>query len=804
MSLFKNKKTIVFFVSAIMLAASFFPQLFMGRAFSNGDALWTFYPEFAFYKNQLIHHVSFLWTNGILSGFPIYLDLSGGFFSPLNMVLFKYLSIFTAYNIAIFCGIALMFLFTYLFARSISLSRPASLITAIAFSFGYHNSNWSNNLPVVNALFTLPMLLFVLTKIRQGKLAYTLLGIAGITYSLISCQPQWVLLAIIGAGLYALYLTTEAAGKWDLRNLAANYKVLLALVLMAGLGAAIASFQLIPSQKFTAISARSAGLSFNDAMVSAQTPVDWVWYVLPEFQLPRINTSEPTLYVGILPLFFAIIAVFGNTIKSRRIRFFAYFFLFGLVGALWYSPIFWLIHNLPVLKYFRGSNRMMYIGNLGLSVLAGYGLDLLLQRGLKDSVYALGLKILGYLALVVGIVVAVGNLIYLFLKDHILNVLFRYFDTYYYPHTTHLPIEHYHNVIKTMLNNVFANIGFGNIKFLVPFMALIGGYMLLRRFPYGRATSQNSFIAIAVAFVFLNLAAIHPNFYQILPTEALATKPDVAEYLSKNNGDFRAFSLFSGISEFEKLDTAHWDTANAKDIIEFQKNDVVANLNMLYGFNSPDGYNNLMPYRNAKILALLGSQRATAGDSLAYNPEGMSEKLNSVVERLPLFSMLNVKYLISAYELPATDKLELVHTTKATRFEIPIFVYENKNALPELYLAENPVFIPENNETSSYTAVTRDKNDFSKQTFIECGSSCPEGEVAPNDSISIEKDSDGFVALKADIDKGRWVIFSQSNVPGWKIALDGNPARSYMANYLFHAVYIPSGTHEVVFEYKGI
>ena len=152
-----NKKT-AFVVGSVMLIAVFAPQLFGGFAYSNGDPLLAYYPNLTFYKAQLLSGQSFLWTPGLLSGFPLYSDLLGGLYSPVNYLLFKYFSVFTAYNLAILTAASLIFLCTYFFMREIKVTRAGSLVATIAFTFGYHISNWSNVIPSVNTYFLMPLL----------------------------------------------------------------------------------------------------------------------------------------------------------------------------------------------------------------------------------------------------------------------------------------------------------------------------------------------------------------------------------------------------------------------------------------------------------------------------------------------------------------------------------------------------------------------------------------------------------------------------------------------------------------------
>jgi len=75
---------------------------------------------------------------------------------------------------------------------------------------------------------------------------------------------------------------------------------------------------------------------------------------------------------------------------------------------------------------------------------------------------------------------------------------------------------------------------------------------------------------------------------------------------------------------------------------------------------------------------------------------------------------------------------------------------------------------------------------------------------SPRDTLMITKTEDGNIQATAHIEKGRWFISSESNLPGWEAAIDGQTVPIYTANYIFQAVYIPAGTHELALKYKGI
>jgi len=797
-----DKSFLIFFISAFLLVVLFIPQ-FLGFAYSNGDAVFSFYPALQFYSQQLRGENNFLWSDAVLTGFPVYLDLLGGLRSPINFIIFKYLSVVDAYNVAIFIGTALLFTFSYLAGRGFGISPFGALFSAIAFSFGYHQSNWSSNIAVVNAMFVLPLLAYVLNKVMSGKYWYILWGGLGVGYALISGQPQWVLMGFVGGALLIFSKSLSGRKERKIKHCIIIFTSILAIALI---GFVLAYFQLAPSQIIASLSARSQGISFSAAQISALNPLDLIWYILPNITFKYLNAQEPTLYIGMLPILFAIISVLKNW-KERKIWPFLAMFIFGIAASFKYSPVFWLIHQLPIFEYFRGSNRWMYIGNFGLAMMAGVGLDLALSGSVTKEIWALVKKSLGYIIATVAMVVTLANVIFWPLKNTILTLLYNYFDSNLYAKTSGgLPLEHYHNAIKSLVMNNFSNISLLNVKFVLALVFLGISYLMIKKISSTNVGYRATFSIIAISA--FNLVILHPNYYEIISHKVIEEKPAIVnEIYGRENetNSFRIFSVLTGSAVDQKLRTNYSGAYDMKDQIIFERDVLETNIDQFWNLDSVDGLNNLMPRRVARLLAILGSERATMGNSLAYADMKIDEKLASITGRLNLFSMLNTKYLVSAYELPETGDLLLIKTASSTRFNIPIYLYENKKVMPRIYFANSIEFIIDTDEEKNFKTEIESNTDYSKKTFIEC-SDCQEYRNLPSneDKIDIKEYKDGYLNLNTQTERGRWLIFSESNLPGWRITIDGQNTQSYMANYLFHGLYIPKGDHNVMFEYVGI
>ncbi|MCA9925082.1 MAG: YfhO family protein, partial [Anaerolineales bacterium] len=60
------------------------------------------------------------------------------------------------------------------------------------------------------------------------------------------------------------------------------------------------------------------------------------------------------------------------------------------------------------------------------------------------------------------------------------------------------------------------------------------------------------------------------------------------------------------------------------------------------------------------------------------------------------------------------------------------------------------------------------------------------------------------VIVRTDSTDDSFLLLTDAYYPGWEVTIDDEPGRIFQADGMFRAVFVPVGSHEVVFAYKGV
>ena len=787
----------------ILVFIIFIPVLFFKKLFSGFDLLLVFYP----YSFHFLHSQSF-WASGILSGFNIGATPSAFagnwvYYFFANGIGFRFFDFITFYNFIIFFYFILTALFSYLAARMLGFDKWVSTLIASVYIFSAYNLSWMVNIVTAASLFIFPAFVYFLFKFKENRnWLWPSLGGLVLGFGLIMAHPQFALIAVFGGSLFSLFLVFEDGFK------SPKWIFLAAFLAICFIGFALSAFQLIPEYQTSQLSQRGLTLSFSESQECALIPLDFVRYFIPNFNF--LVSCESLLYVGVLPLILAILAIAYYRIEKKRVFFWMFLLAFSILFSIKYSLLAWIFHQLPIWRSVRAPGHFLMLSDFALAVLAGFGFNWILENkeNFKNLKIFQWIKrvFLGFLFLIIAI-----NILGLFKKVFI-KWAQDFFDKYYYFKTIGLPIEHYHQSIENLVSNNFYAFSFLNKDFLIPliltvtafliiifikkfnktslfYVFLLSGFMWAITSPMVSSGLKRDFFAETETVKFFSPKA-NP------PLARFAKAPARRAEKSQKDGSFRIYSLMPNISTYQLLVLKN-SGVNDADQNEFFKTMLPPNLNLIYGIDSIDGYDVSMSRRTSRILAEVLSERATLGNKVAEARLRPDEKIKIFEERQNILSMMNVKYIISAYQLD--EKIfKKVFKTETTRFHIPVYIYENPNVMPRFYFAKLVKSIKSDEEGALQTMLASGLN-FNDLTFIECGNDC--GQNSGGKIIDYDY-KDGYLWLDADSRTGGWFVFSESFDRNWQAKINGSAFPIYRANYIYQAVKVPAGENIIEFKYQ--
>jgi hypothetical protein len=133
-------------------------------------------------------------------------------------------------------------------------------------------------------------------------------------------------------------------------------------------------------------------------------------------------------------------------------------------------------------------------------------------------------------------------------------------------------------------------------------------------------------------------------------------------------------------------------------------------------------------------------------------------------------------------------------------YEREVKVYRNPEALPRAFLVERAVGAPD--AAAALAAVTRPGFDPRATVVIEgdVGTAAPPApDSGPAGAVDVRAFANNRIALRAALTRPAWLVLAEVHYPGWRAWVDGAEAPVARANYLFRAVHLGPGTHEVEF-----
>ncbi|MCC6152658.1 MAG: hypothetical protein IT367_02810, partial [Candidatus Hydrogenedentes bacterium] len=331
-----------------------------------------------------------LWNPHTFGGTPFVAAFQPALYYPLNLH-YLVLPLTRSLNLEIALHVYLLGAFMYAWARGRGLSQVAALFTALTIQFSgpYYLNALAGHLAYLCALAWTPLaFLAVDNSIGKGRAAWTAIGALALTMAILAGHPQAVFCTIVVLAPYALIATIRAPHR--LRSISM-------LALLFGAPLLLSAPQLWPAIAITPETIRAAGLPPPLASSVSLPPENLLTLVVPSFLGDGVTGRytgrwffwEVCVFVGFTA---CTLALYALVLSKRRDRFlWLGLALFATIIALGrYTPFYSVWYHLPMVDSFRCPARQFFHSALFLALLAGLGLDTLIERPRSAIWWAMG------------------------------------------------------------------------------------------------------------------------------------------------------------------------------------------------------------------------------------------------------------------------------------------------------------------------------------------------------------------------------------------------------------------------------
>lgn len=190
-------------------------------------------------------------------------------------------------------------------------------------------------------------------------------------------------------------------------------------------------------------------------------------------------------------------------------------------------------------------------------------------------------------------------------------------------------------------------------------------------------------------------------------------------------------------------------------------------------------------------------------DSIA-RPAGVHGVLITQGQDSPLLSLLGVKYMIWHMD---RKQAEVIRRFAGVIEVVPgTFIYQNRRAVPQILDAYGYVVLAD--RVSILKELSRPGFDPRRRVILDTephlppGGPAPDGPPGPHAALRIVLYEANRVIVHARFDRPGFLVLNDPYYPAWTASVDGRPTTIYRANYVFRAVAVPAGDHEVRFVYR--
>ncbi|MBN1384656.1 MAG: hypothetical protein JW983_07250 [Elusimicrobia bacterium] len=744
----------------------------------NGDIFpfFLYLRDFGF--SQLRQGNLALWNPYIFSGTPYFAEFEPALLYPLNW-LYLILPPARAINIGIIIHFLLAGIFIYLWTGYRKLSVPSRILSSALFMLcsAHFMHIFAGHLSNLCTMIWAPLLFLSIDALFEDDKSspfWIMLGIFAVSMQILAGHPQYVFYTGIAAGIYTLSRVIDNYRRIqeDKKNSIIQHLQVPVGLIIIYLGAIlISAVQLFPGLDVLSQTTRGQNTTANYGFCASFSfpPENFLTLLSPKIfgdmlNIPywgRYNIWEMTLFISITGLLLAICgAVWGDKNKGYLCLFMALICLVLALGK--HTPLFkFLYHFVPGFNVFRGNSKFIFLVAMFLTVLAGVGLDWLLN--LKNSSSVKTLRKISITLIFISILLFISGITVKSLSSSITSSSSTWIkimksisetkETYLFPEAYNDP--------KTLevLVKPAGNLSSKSLMISAGITAILSVlFLFIPSVP--RIVYMIGVIGIIEVFLFTR------NYRSTFDIKDTKPSVELTKFFTSHPGNYRIF-------RWPMADTGHQDMSYG--------------IQNIWGLHIPsERYARFMAFTRSRDLGI------TTRD----------------IESNPLLAMLRCKYLILTREFkipalkPVLEKPDLI-------------IYELPNQLPRAMLIEDWHLC--NGIPQIFKEINNKNFDPSKKVILEeppvptpkpprkkSSHSYIQKRGSPG-QVEITDTSTDSLTVKAKLVRPAILVMTDPYYSGWNVFDEtGKAIQKYKiipANYILRAIPLDAGEHLLRIEY---
>lgn len=297
------------------------------------------------------------------------------------------------------------------------------------------------------------------------------------------------------------------------------------------------------------------------------------------------------------------------------------------------------------------------------------------------------------------------------------------------------------------------NLIFPTAIFLISVACLVF-YILYKRID----KNSNLFKVFPLLFlviVVFDLLRFSLKFNPFVFKDYIFPNTQVISFLQKNLGDFRLMTTDSGI--------------------------MPPNFSAFYRLSSVDGYDPLYLLRYGELISAVEREEPDINPPFGFNRIITPHNYSS-----SLINLLGIKYVLSLSDIKSKNLVKVFQEGQTQ-------VYENKNVLPKAFFVKKTML--SNTKQEEINILFENKDSLRDVAVVEQTAS---SNVATG-TATIVKYEENKVDIKTQNKGDGFLVLTDSYYPTWKVKIDEQETRIYVADFNFRGIMVPKGDHIIEF-----